>query len=132
MGSCQDRKPGEGRADPSVPGVPRGSGSAPQAADGEGEATRGAQPIVPPRARGAVTERRTRDTQRAGIAVVAAARAPIAAAERARPSPAAQPGVTLPLPAVRPWIPASVRRSHEPRGEDEKGYPRGRDRVSAR
>lgn len=38
MGSCQDRKPREGRASPRVPGVPRGSGSAPQAADGEGEA----------------------------------------------------------------------------------------------
>ncbi|XP_045880304.1 proline-rich protein 2-like [Meles meles] len=38
MGSCQDRKPREGRAGPRVPGVPRGSGSAPQAADGEGEA----------------------------------------------------------------------------------------------
>ena len=40
-GSSQDHKPGEGRAGPRIPGVPRGSGSAPQAADGEGEAGQG-------------------------------------------------------------------------------------------
>lgn len=36
-------------------------------------------------------------------------------ATRASPSPAAQPGVTLPLPAVRPSVSVCVRRSHQPR-----------------
>lgn len=65
------------------------------------------------------TVKRRRD--RAAAKNHLAARTPVVTATLASPSPAAQPGVTLPLPAVRPSVSASVRRSHEPRWEDERG-----------
>lgn len=51
---------------------------------------------------------------------------------RARPSPAAQPGIALPLPAVCPsLLRPSVSPSHEPRSEDQSSEPAVRD-VSQR
>lgn len=120
----EDRTPGSSAPAPGFPGPSRGRARecAPDAGrrGRRGRAGRrpGAQFIIPPLTREAATVRRARATKRAATVAVVAARAPVAAATRARPSPAAQPGVTLPLPAVRPAVPEPVRRSHEPQRKD--------------
>lgn len=124
----KERTLGEGLAGPGVPGTLKGQrpGVRPRRRKAREKGSRGPAAKSPAYSPSAD---QTNDDQAAGKSHrarrdpgVAVARAPVAAATLARPNPTAQHGGTLPLPAVRPLVPASVSRSHEPQGEDERVF----------
>lgn len=122
-GECrEDRTPREGRAGPWVPRIPRGPRSAPQEAEGEGEPA-GSQGS-PAQSLSAGERSSDRAAGKSHPARGGGGGPGSGGRRRERtPQSPAQPGVTLSLPAVRPSVPAFVRRSHKPTRKDERDVP---------